>query len=90
MCALKTQDQGTIVLSQDDYLPIVVESFLVDRRAQGLSPATIIFYRKKLKYFQDYCEAQAVTQISPGVSPNLLSAPPVSVYAWCVRTGIPG
>ena len=37
MFSLKSQDQGTIVLSQQDYLPILVESFLVDRRSQGLS-----------------------------------------------------
>jgi hypothetical protein len=40
MSALRTQDEGTIVLSQDDYLPIVVESFLVDRRAQVTKVAT--------------------------------------------------
>lgn len=71
MSVLKTQDQGTIVLSQQDYLPILVESFLVDRRAQRLSSGTIDFYRKKLKYFLDYCEAQAVTQISQ-ITPDLI------------------
>jgi site-specific recombinase XerD len=64
MSVLKSQDQGTIVLSQQDYLPIVANSFLVDRRAIGLSPETISFYQKKLKYFLAYCEGQAVTQIS--------------------------
>jgi len=60
----KSQDQGTIVLSQQDYVPILVESFLVDRRAQGLSPETISFYRKKISYFLRFCDGQAVTQIS--------------------------
>jgi len=64
MSALKNQDQGTIVLSQQDYLPILIESFLIDRRSQGLSPSTIDFYKKKLNYFLAYCEGQAVTQIS--------------------------
>jgi hypothetical protein len=64
MFIVKKQDQGTIVLSQQDYLPILVESFLVDRRAQGLSPETVSFYQKKLKYFLRFCEAHAVTQIS--------------------------
>ena len=64
MYALKSQDQGTITLSQQDYLPILIESFLIDRRSQGLSPNTIEFYTKKLQYFQKYCERQALTQIS--------------------------
>jgi len=64
MSDFKMQDQGTIVLSQHDYIPILVESFLIDRRAQGLSASTIDFYRKKLKYFLAYCDAQAITQIS--------------------------
>ena len=64
MSTLKTQDQGLIILSQQDYLPILVESFLIDRKAQGLSPDTIELYTKKLKYFLRYCERQALTQIS--------------------------
>jgi len=63
MYALKSQDQGLITLSQQDYLPILVESFLIDRRSQGLSPDTIEFYTKKLQYFQKYCERQALTQL---------------------------
>ena len=50
MSTLKSQDQGIIKLSQMDYLPIVIESFLIDRKAQGLSGETIRFYQKKLKY----------------------------------------
>ena len=64
MCALNTQDQGLITFSQQDYLAILIESFLIDRRSQGLSPNTIEFYTKKLQYFQKYCERQALTQIS--------------------------
>ncbi len=60
----KTQDQGTITLSQQDYLPILVKSFLVDRRSQALSPETVGFYRKKLNYFLSFCDSQAVTQVS--------------------------
>jgi hypothetical protein len=37
MYALKSQDQGLITLSQQDYLPILIESFLIDHRSQGLS-----------------------------------------------------
>jgi integrase/recombinase XerD len=64
MCALNTQDQGLITLSQQDYLPILVESFLIDRKSQGLSPDTIELYTKKLQYFLKYCERQALTQVS--------------------------
>jgi integrase/recombinase XerC len=71
MSALITQDQGTIVLAQQDYIPIVAESFLIDRRAQGLAPTSIVFYRKKLKYLLAYCEAQAVTQISQ-LTPDII------------------
>ena len=64
MSVLKTQDQRTIVLSQEDYIPILIDSFLIDRRSQSLSNETISFYKKKLKYFLKYCEDQAVTQVS--------------------------
>lgn len=71
MFVRKPQDQGTIVLSQQDYLPILVKSFLVDRRSPGLSPDTVSFYRKKISYFLTFCEAQAVTQVSQ-VTPDLI------------------
>ena len=44
MFVLKDQDQGIIKLSQQEYLPILIESFLIDRKSQGLSPETIDFY----------------------------------------------
>src|SRR5215216_4496371 len=71
MHAQKIEDQGTIILSQMDYLPILIESFLVDRKAQGLSGETVKFYKKKLKYFAKFCEGQAVTQVGQ-LTPDLL------------------
>ena len=71
MCALKIEDQGTITLSQMDYLPILIDSFLVDRKAQGLSIETVQFYKKKLNYFAKFCESQAVTQVGQ-LTPDLL------------------
>jgi len=56
MSTLKTQDQGIIELLQTDYLPILIESFLIDRKSQGLSIETIRFYQKKLRYFEKYCD----------------------------------
>jgi site-specific recombinase XerD len=66
-----TVDQGIITLLQEQYLPILIESFLIDRKAQRLSPETIHFYQKKLKYFLKYCEGQAVTQVSQ-LTPDLI------------------
>lgn len=71
MSVLETQDQGAIVLAQQDYIPLIVEFFLVDRRAQAVSAETLSFYQKKLKYFWTFCEAQAVTQVSE-LTPDLI------------------
>ena len=64
MSVLKTQDQGIITLSQQDYMPLLIESFIIDRKSQGLAAGSVHFYQKKLKYFLKFCEGQAVTQIS--------------------------
>ena len=64
-------NQGTIVTGMDDYLLLWVDAFLIDRKAQNMSSGSLSFYRKKLKYFTDYCEAQAVKQISQ-ITPTLL------------------
>ena len=71
MNAQKHQDQGINVLSQTDYLPILIDSFLTDRKSQGFADETVKFYRKKLKYFLDFCEGQAVTQVSQ-LTPDLI------------------
>ncbi len=71
MISLNSQDQGTIMLAQQDYLPLTVQSFLIDRKAQSVSPETLSFYQKKLKYFLSFCEAQAVTQVSQ-ITPDLI------------------
>ena len=58
-------DQGiNSTFVQDDYLPIWIEAFLIDRKAQNMSKGTLEFYQKKLKYFTDFCESQAVKQIT--------------------------
>ena len=63
MCALKIEDQGINLLSQEEYLTIVIESFLIDCRSQGLSSETIDFYAKKLKYFITYgCNSETVSK----------------------------
>jgi len=71
MLSQKTQDQGIIELLQEQYLPILIESFLIDRRSQGLAHETIRFYQKKLRYFIKFCDGQAVMQVSQ-LTPDLI------------------
>ena len=39
------------------------EAFIVDRKASGLSPNTIVFYRNKLKKFIEFCGLNHVRDI---------------------------
>ena len=71
MYGVKHQEQGINTLSQTDYLPILIGSFLIDRKSQGFAAQTVEFYRKKLKYFTEFCEGQAVTQVSQ-LTPDLI------------------
>jgi len=70
----KKENQRTIEVStlhNVEYLPILVESFLLDRRTSGLARGTIEFYRKKLKYFLDFTESHALSQLSE-LTPDFL------------------
>jgi integrase/recombinase XerC len=66
-----TENQRTISVSNAEYLPILVESFLVDRRTQGLARGTIEFYRTKLIVFQNFAESHALTQLTE-LTPDFL------------------
>jgi site-specific recombinase XerD len=55
----------------DDYLLSWMEVFLIDRKANGLATGSLRFYRIKLKMFADYCDAQAIKQISQ-ITPTLI------------------
>jgi hypothetical protein len=57
------KDTNRLTLLQSDYLNSLAETFLLDRRTQGLSWKTIQFYRDKLKQFSAYCESQALSQV---------------------------
>ena len=59
-----TIKQGTIEDSQDVHLLTWLNAFLIDRKAQNMSAGTLDFYQKKLKYFADICEGQAVSFIT--------------------------
>ena len=54
MCALKNQDQGIIELSQTDYLPILIDSFLIDRKAQGFSGETVGSIKRNSNTFRSF------------------------------------
>ncbi len=60
-----------IVLSQELYLSILVESFLRDRKAAGLATGTVRFYQEKLNIFLKFCEGQAITQVTE-LTPDIL------------------
>lgn len=60
-----TQETRTLEKTMiHDHLETWIESFLIDRTAQGLSQKTIEFYRLKLQTFCQFCETQAITQVS--------------------------
>lgn len=45
-------------------LLIWIQNFLIDRKAQGLSPGTMRFYEMKLATFASFCRARQVDQIT--------------------------
>lgn len=67
---IRPRQQGIRVnFNHETYLDTWIDAFLVDRKAQGLSSGTLVFYRNKLKLFMRFCEGQVITQIdqiSPG------------------------
>jgi site-specific recombinase XerD len=63
----KQIEQRTII-NLDSYIFTWIEAFYIDRRAQGLSPGTLRFYREKIKVIYEYFESQSITtmeQITP-------------------------
>jgi integrase/recombinase XerD len=69
---LIAETQRTLQVSTvDDYLLTWLEAFLIDRKAAGVAPGTLRFYRQKIKLFSDYCDTQAVKQIGQ-INPSFL------------------
>ena len=58
-------------LEQESYLPILFETFLTARKAEGVSIGTLKYYGEKLAGFLTWCDLQTVTQLSD-VTPDLL------------------
>jgi site-specific recombinase XerD len=50
--------------AQTDHLETRLAGFMVDRKAQGMSPGTIKFYREKLTAFMTFCNSQLITQVT--------------------------
>jgi integrase/recombinase XerC/integrase/recombinase XerD len=66
------KDQWTIQnLTQEYYLPMAVEAFLMDRKAQNMAAGTLYFYRMKLKLFGEYCGGQLIKTIDQ-ITPDLI------------------
>ncbi len=79
----KNQRQTTIIKKiTDDYLPIWLEAFLIDRRSQNLSPNTLRYYQRDLNTFSTYSESQAVSTIDQ-VTPDVLRR----FLLWLSETG---
>lgn len=71
MCKEKV-DQGPIKKTeQDTHLLTWIEAFLIDRKAQGVSRGTLLYYRKKLKLFTNFCDSLLITQITQITATNL-------------------
>ena len=63
--ATTTKNQWSIPkYEQDTHLLTWIDSFLIDRKAQGIAKGTLYFYQKKLKLLTDFCEAQVITDIT--------------------------
>ncbi len=78
-----TLTQRTHLFSgQDTYLFTWIDSFLIDRKARGTAKGTLRFYSIKLKLFTDFCEGQAVKEVTQ-IDPNLIR----QYLLWLEETG---
>ena len=64
----KIHEQTILEISQGDYISATAESFLIDRQAREPSRHTLKSYRKFLRTFLEYCNANSlifIQQITP-------------------------
>lgn len=66
-----TDTRTHLKFSQDTYIPLWVDAFLVDRKAANFAPGTLYFYQKKLSVFLSFCESQAITQLDQLTAQNI-------------------
>jgi site-specific recombinase XerD len=62
MTAIKREQN--LEYQHNDNLSTWLDNFLYDRKAQGLAPGTIHFYKTKLALFADFCASKLITQIT--------------------------
>ncbi len=55
----------------NDYLLTWLESFLIDRKAQGVSEGTLHFYEVKFKSFNGYCNSKIIKEVQQ-ITPLIL------------------
>ncbi len=70
MFSSNLHDRTILEISKRAFLGITIESFLVDRKAAGLSPHTLKFYRQFITPFLTYCDSNAlkfVEEVTPDV-----------------------
>ena len=54
----------SVFLAQDDDLLTQINAFLVAKRAERLRETSLLFYSNCLAVFSDYCQAQAIKQVT--------------------------
>jgi site-specific recombinase XerD len=69
MTTKTTLTQGTIVLNER--IETWANEFFLDRKVRGLSSGTLRFYKTKLKLLMDWCDAQAIQNITE-LDPNII------------------
>jgi site-specific recombinase XerD len=52
------------ILNEADYIPMWVDSFLIDRKVQNINDSTIKFYKSRLVEFYKFCESRAVVNVT--------------------------
>jgi integrase/recombinase XerD len=54
-----------------DFIPDWANQFYQAKKAEGISPYTLTFYKQQLGHFLKYCEAQVITRVEE-ITPNVI------------------
>ena len=65
------KNQWISIKLNDDNLISSIESFINDKKSQGLKEGSIYFYKMKLQLFAQYCGAQSLEKITD-ITPNFI------------------
>jgi integrase/recombinase XerD len=66
-------DRTISATSQDTYLTVLVDGFLLDRKVSGRTTKTIRYYRQALTKFISWADSQAIKEITQ-LTPNVIRA----------------